>query len=366
VGRDRPLVQGALTVALSEGLRQDDDVEVIVDRRSGVSSAEHPSATAPEGQPERRLRSGAERRLLHQGYVIVPLGTPAGPSRSADGRRRERTRAVPWRGLITVGAALAIIVAIACILPFAGRLAPRLWNVVSAWPESLRHRFTELRPWPERAPAPRREDRDPAAPGRPSPRPPSPAPATGAGESTAVGATGGGDVAVARRAPTSAEPTSPPPLPPRVADRPADVQLPPPREAPRDARQSAREAAPFKRSTTVRAAASSSGFPGVPQVLIQWDRAPDGAAIDYAARLRDESGRPLAASEVTLFATIPGSGVRAVPLVATGDPGTYQGRLLQPGETPEDLRVRVTVHGRRFEIPTAPRASGHEPPTNGT
>ena len=108
--------------------------------------------------------------------------------------------------------------------------------------------------------------------------------------------------------------------------------------------------------TGVNRAASAAGFPGVPEVQVEWHKARDGKATACAARLRDEAGHPLAATEVTLLVRAPGEAMREVPLTGTGDPGTYQGRMPGAGPGPDDLRVRVVFDGKRVEIPTLLRS----------
>ena len=73
VRRDDPLLQGYVRVALSERMSNDDEFEIIVDRRGEVTDP----GDAPD-RIERRRRAAAQRRLNEEGYVIVSLDDRAG------------------------------------------------------------------------------------------------------------------------------------------------------------------------------------------------------------------------------------------------------------------------------------------------
>ncbi|MCI0546490.1 MAG: hypothetical protein L0027_04325 [Candidatus Rokubacteria bacterium] len=95
---------------------------------------------------------------------------------------------------------------------------------------------------------------------------------------------------------------------------------------------------------------SNAPFPGVPRVDLEGAPAPDAQSIGYVARLRDDSGRPLAGAEVTLVAVASdGSGLRA-ELHPAGS-GHYQGWLATGGREVRDVRVHIALEGRRFDIP---------------
>ena len=116
--------------------------------------------------------------------------------------------------------------------------------------------------------------------------------------------------------------------------------------------------APLQAATSVGRAASTADFPGVPDVQIEWHQAPDGQATSYTARVRDEAGRPLAANEVTLLVPIAGEGVREIPLSGPAAPGTYQGLTSNADPDLDNMRVRVVLGGKRFEIPAPRRLPG--------
>jgi hypothetical protein len=384
VRRDDPLLHGYVSVALSEGMSSDDEIEIIVDRRGEATDP----ADAP-GRIERRRRAGAERRLLEEGYVVVPLDDGPGRLRSVATRRHERPADMPWRGLLAVGAGLVLVIGTAIALSSADGIVDRVRGVASGWARPLSaviDAVAGLQIWPSRASVP-----SPPAPA-PSPAPvpsppapvatpetppdtprdvsPKPPPATEPSEQSpsaatagkrghsfdaGAGAADGGTGAAPEQLPRPASPA----LPPRPAEkRLGAVRSGPAHETEGDAGAAA-DPIPVPAPTNVSRAASTAGFPGVPDVQVEWYKAQDGRAIAYAARLHDEAGHPVAAAEVTLLIRLPGEGVREVPLSGTGHPGTYQGRMTGADADPDDLRVRVVLEGKRFEIPTLMRASGH-------
>jgi hypothetical protein len=101
---------------------------------------------------------------------------------------------------------------------------------------------------------------------------------------------------------------------------------------------------------TIRAM-SNAPFPGVPRVDLAGAPAAGQTAVEYVVRVRDDDGRPIAGADVTLVATVRDSGVLTAPLEPTGTDGTYQGRLDTDGREPREVRVRIAVEGKRFEIP---------------
>jgi hypothetical protein len=431
VRRDDPLLHGYVSVALSEGMGSEDEVEIIVDRRG--------EATDPGGAPdriERRRRAAAERRLREEGYVVVSLDDPAGRLRSAAARRQERRREVPWRGLVAVGAGLALVIGAGFALTSGNRIADNLEGLASGWARPLSAAIDTvagLNIWPSRAPVPTppapvaapETPRDTPGAMPPKTPPTSEPPGESASAATAGKPRGGVDSSTPRDISPKTPPTSEPPgesqsaatagkprgsfdtgtprdispktpptsepagesasaatvgkprrgvdggtaigsdqppaapaLPPRQAEkRPGGLRSGTPQET-EGAAGAAPDPAPLPAPRNVSRAASTAGFPGVPEVQVEWHKARDGRAIAYAARLQDEAGHPLAATEVTLLIRLPGEGVREVPLAGTGDPGTYQGRMAGADPDPDDVRVRVVLEGKRFEIPTPRRTSG--------
>jgi hypothetical protein len=98
-------------------------------------------------------------------------------------------------------------------------------------------------------------------------------------------------------------------------------------------------------------ARSAAGFPGVPRVDLECDRSSAGLGLACRARLRDDQGQPVLASEVLLMARTADGGSRTARLGTTSDPGTYAGELLDDEREATDLRLRVVLEGRRIEIP---------------
>ena len=88
VRRDDPLLLGYVRVALSERMSNDDEFEIIVDRRGEVAA----SGAAPDRMEHRRRRAAAQGRLNEEGYVILSLDDRAGGLPSAAARRREHRR----------------------------------------------------------------------------------------------------------------------------------------------------------------------------------------------------------------------------------------------------------------------------------
>jgi len=354
VRRDDPLLQGYVRVALSERMSDDDDVEIIVDRRYQVTSP----GDAPD-RVERRRRTAAQRRLNEEGYVLVALDDRAGALPAAAARRQERRAPVPWRGLVTVGACLALVVTAAFALTSSNRVAGSLWGLASGWSRPVGAAIDAvagLSIWSRERPSP-----SPATPVTPR----IPAPAEPRGELPPVrserppaeaGITPGPAAEdQAQVTPSKTLDAPSPVLPPRTPEKPSGALVSRPAHAPSGPAGSAAVPATLPPPTGVSRAASTAGFPGVPEVQVEWHKARDGNATAYAARLRDEAGHPLAASEVTLLVRPPGETMREVPLSGTGDPGTYQGRMPGAGPDPDDLRVRVVLDGKRVEIPTVVR-----------
>jgi hypothetical protein len=351
VRRDDPLLQGYVRVALSERMSGDDEFEIIVDRRS--------EETDPDGAPdrvERRRQVTAQRRLNTEGYVLVRLDDRAGRLPAAAARRRGQGAHVPWRGLLTVGACLVLVITGV----FAMTVPGGLWGTASGWVRSLGAAIevvAGLPSWLSSSPARLSPSR--AAPPMPPATPPlaeprSERPPVEAQAKPSPDSEGG-----ARVAPSQDLAAAPPELPPRPSDRPSGAPVPRRTHTPEEPARVSPDPVQVSAPTSVSRAASTAGFPGVPEVEVEWHRVGDGEGTAYAARLRDEAGHPVAASEVALILRVPGEGMREVPLTGTGDPGTYQGRIPGAGPDPDDLRVRVVFDGKRVEIPTRLRSPGH-------
>ncbi len=75
-----------------------------------------------------------------------------------------------------------------------------------------------------------------------------------------------------------------------------------------------------------------------------------GAEIVYTIRLSDGGTRPLNDAEVSLHGLMRDGSSVSTPLEATPEPGVYRGRIVQTGEGPRDLRLRVVGRDRRFEL----------------
>lgn len=314
VSRDHPILAGYLMVALEPDASMADEIRVVLDRRREPDEAGG-GRRGPGG--ERRRRAGLEAVLGARSFVLVP-------ERSAAASRRERLpvamlnpddegarRAVRWPLTLALGvlgaAAVAGAMALAPPLDLAG--LSRAFTTASA-PEAP---SGATRP---AAPAARAA----AAPGEPrDPR-----------RATAL----------------STAPGTMPPLPsPAPRDEAPPAALPP--------RRGAAEREPPAGAGAADAILRAPAFPGLPDVELATRSEGHGArpSILYTARVRDAGGRPVEGAEVSLVALLSDGTRREIRLDPGTRPGTYLGRAPTGDRAPEDLRIRVAVDGRRFEVP---------------
>jgi hypothetical protein len=384
VSRDR-LRGNDFIAALGASMRQDEQLEIIVDRRSGEPSNDW------DPTQDRRRRPQVDLALKANGFAVVPapsqggrrtpmaLLIPSAPSSNGfdggfdgglgDGdddeerleairsfKRARSSNLVPW--LI---AALAVVAAVAFILSPTGhalkqtvaqRMSTETTSSSSAMdssntpatappsnpaPQARAPVVADKPPAadaPARAPATEtpqvdRPLRGPASP--PEPVPPREAarvdPSREAGTPSSGSGSSSAPGATRRsRATETARPSTSTPVPSQAA-----VAPPPSSE-------------PVSRSVSPR-------FAGLPRVELSRETGTSGGT--YSARIVDPAGKPLPDAEVLLLARMPDGTVENVRMDFYPDRGTYRGSL-PTASSPVDIRVRVITGDKRVEIPLGP------------
>ena len=387
VSRDR-LRGNDFIAALGASMRPHEQLEIIVDRRSGEPSNDWDPAQ------DRRRRPQVDLALKANGFAVVPapsqggrrtptsLLVPSAPSSSADvgfdggyddgdddeerleairSFKRERSsNLVPW--LI---AALVAVAAVAFILSPTGHALKQTvaqhMSTDTTSSSSATDSADPPAPAPPSNPAPQKRapvvaDKPPAAdaparaPATETPQvdrplrgpasPPEPAPPREAARvdpsrdarAPAVessGSPGSSTAPGAARRSRATETARPSPSTP--ASREAAVAPPPPSE-------------PVSRSVSPR-------FAGLPRVELSREAGSTGGT--YSARIVDPAGKPLPDAEVLLLARMPDGTVENVRMDFYPDRGTYRGSL-PTASSPVDIRVRVITGDKRVEIPLGP------------
>lgn len=389
VSRDR-LRGNDFIAALGASMRPHEQLEIIVDRRSGEPSDDW------DPTQDRRRRPQVDLALKANGFAVVPAPSPGGrrtptsllvPSApgsdggfdsGSDGgfddgdddeqrleairsfKRERSTNLVPW--LIAV---LAAVAAAAFILSPTGHAlkqtvaqrmstdatssssatgssnAPATAPPSSPAPQARAPVVADKPPAadaPARAPATEapqvdRPLRGPASP--PEPAPPRQAarvdPSRDPGAPTfesngSPGSSTAPGAARRSRATETARPSTSTPVQRQTA-----VAPPPPSE-------------PVSRSVSPR-------FAGLPRVELSREAGSSGGT--YSARIVDPAGKPLPDAEVLLLARMPDGTVENVRMDFYPDRGTYRGSL-PTASSPVDIRVRVITGDKRVEIPLGP------------
>ena len=394
VSRDR-LRGNDFIAALGASMRPDEQLEIIVDRRSGEPSNDWDPAQ------DRRRRPQVDLALKANGFAVVPapsqggrrtptsLLVPSAPSSDVgfdggyngvsnggfDGgdddeerleairsfKRERSSNLVPW--LI---AALIAVAAVAFILSPTGHALKQTvaqhMSTDTTSSSSATNSSNPPAPAPPANPAPAPQARAPVVADKPpAANAPARAPAT---ETPQVDRPLRG-------------PASPPePAPPREAarvDPSRDAGAPtaesngtPGSSTPGAARRSrAPETASPSTSTPVPRQAAvappppseplsrsvSPRFAGLPRVELSREAGASGGT--YSARIVDPAGKPLPDAEVLLLARMPDGTVENVRMDFYPDQGTYRGSL-PTASSPVDIRVRVITGDKRVEIPLGP------------
>jgi hypothetical protein len=393
VSRDR-LRGNDFIAALGASMRPDEQLEIIVDRRSGEPSNDW------DPTQDRRRRPQVDLALKANGFAVVPapsqggrrtptsLLVPSAPRSDVgfdggynggnggfdDGdddeerleairsfKRERSNNLVPW--LI---AALAVVAALAFILSPTGHAlkqtisqrmstdttssssATSSSNPPATAPPSNPAPASQARApvvadkppaadAPARAPAPEtprvdRPLRGPASP--PEPAPPREAarvdPSRDAGTPTLESNGSPGSSTAPGAARRSRAMETDRPSTSTPVPRQAAV-APPPSE-------------PLSRSVSPR-------FAGLPRVELSREAGSSGGT--YSARIVDPAGKPLPDAEVLLLARMPDGTVENVRMDFYPDLGTYRGSL-PTTSSPVDIRVRVITGDKRVEIPLGP------------
>ncbi len=113
---------------------------------------------------------------------------------------------------------------------------------------------------------------------------------------------------------------------------------------PRQAAVAPPPSAPLSRSVSPR-------FAGLPRVELSREAGSSGGT--YSARIVDPAGKPLPDAEVLLLARMPDGTVENVRMDFYPDRGTYRGSL-PTASSPVDIRLRVITGDKRVEIPLGP------------
>jgi hypothetical protein len=111
---------------------------------------------------------------------------------------------------------------------------------------------------------------------------------------------------------------------------------------------------PPAKETPSKAAAPLSA--GLPHADVTRNPAPmsEGGGEAYVVRLSDQAGRPAAGAQVSLLVRTANGALLDIPLGSGPEPGTYHATVPPLDQTPVDLRIRVVMSNRRFEIPLTP------------
>jgi hypothetical protein len=151
---------------------------------------------------------------------------------------------------------------------------------------------------------------------------------------------------------------APPPAPeaPPPASRPdsPSKELPSRRSQSPSSKAAAGSALPARVAAATPQAFSVHGT----RVELATDRPAPGEPASYTVRLFDPGGVPVSGAEVTLEGRLADGSPLVTPLEATGEPGTYRGRLPATGQSSSDLRLRVARRSGRFELPLGDRVVG--------
>jgi hypothetical protein len=78
-----------------------------------------------------------------------------------------------------------------------------------------------------------------------------------------------------------------------------------------------------------------------------------GSETLYRIRLSDSTGRPLTGADVSLHGRLADGAPLGVHLGPGREPGVYRGRVTGGPAGPEDVRLRVAVGKKRFELSLA-------------
>ena len=382
VSRDR--VRGSdFIAALGASLRPLEQLEIVVDRRSGGPSNWDPTE-------ERRQRPQIDLALKANGFAIVPapkVGGPrpvsslrqpsvdrsdAGDSDSGyadspfadadadypdvadDDERLESIRSfkaerasnpVPWlvAALAVVGAAAFILSPVGHALKqtMAQRMAPGTTSSTNAAPPARADRSAAAETPPstvpvEQVPSAFSSDTSTRDPRAVESSREAVAPAEGTAAPKALAQPG-----AERRARSTDIPRSSVAAP--EAHRPG---------AGSPAASTSRPAQPAVASVPDAASRSvSPRFAGLPRVELS--REPGAAGGTYSASILDPAGKPLPDAEVLLLAHMADGTVANVRMDFYPDRGTYRGSL-PTASTPVDLRMRVITGDKRVEIPLGP------------
>jgi len=93
-------------------------------------------------------------------------------------------------------------------------------------------------------------------------------------------------------------------------------------------------------------------FAGLPRVELIREGSASGGA--YSVRIGDPSGKPLSDAEVLLIARMADGTLENVRMGFVPEQGTYRGMLPPVRSAPVDLRIRVITGDKRVEIPVGP------------
>ena len=417
VSRDR-VRGGDFIAALQASLRADDQLEVIVDRRSGEPSDEWDRAE------DRRKRPQVDLALRENGFAVVPApslreertlreeqiprverlprderiprdewnpreegtrlsrllpsapGSRFEPEDDDDEERleairsfkRERSRSlVPW-----LVAAVAVAAVVFILSPAGQTFKQSFGSRTSPEPQGP---STQA---PAQTPAASTAPRGPAIGDKPGvPDKPGVANNIGAAEAPSRARSndappveqstrGTGSPAATEPLPVPSRDAATAPVPPRDASTPPAERSAPPRAASETASRGrprpTETARPSVSEPVPRQAAAVPAEPSSRLVSprfaglprVELSREPGAPGGTYSVRIADPAGKPLGDAEVLLLARMPDGTVENVRMDFYPDHGTYRGTLPPTRSSPVDLRVRVITGDKRVEIPLGP------------
>jgi hypothetical protein len=324
VSREQPLLYGYLITFLVKQPEGGDDVEIIIDRRR-----EEAQRDADPAKPlmDRRRHPEIDESIRSLGVAVVRFG-PVTRRPARQPRSRLRAGAL---ALVALGAAGALGLAFG----YSGRLESigadldvRLWSALDHFTQTKR-----IVRSPEEAPS-------------------TPSPTIQRGEQSEAPVAG--DSPPAEQAPGG---TGPAPAQSRAVEatrqgpRPTVVVPPRPAQKPIVAARSVDSlpSAPAPRGavTAVVGGVKLAVYRGLPRIA----PSSQAQAVSYTVHLSDSAGKPLSGARVSLEGITPEGRALYEPLSPAKQLGTYRGTLSVEGLQPADLRVRVNLGSKRFEIP---------------
>jgi hypothetical protein len=324
VSREQPLLYGYLTTFLVKQPDGGGDVEIIIDRRREEAQ---PDADPAKPPMDRRRHPEIDELIRSVGVAVVRFG----PVTRRPARRPRSRLGAGALALVALGVAGALALAFGDsgrLESIGADLAVRLLSALDHFTQTKRSvRSLEAPPGLPSPTIQRSEQSQAPAPGDSSPAERAPG--------------GTGPAPAQSRALEAARQGSRPTVavPPRPAQKPI--------VAARNAGSLPSASAPRGPVTAVVGGVKLAVYRGLPRTA----PSSQAQAVSYTVHLSDSAGKPLSGARVSLEGITPEGKALYEPLSPAKQLGTYSGTLSVEGLQPADLRVRVNLGSKRFEIP---------------